>query len=209
VRVLLISEGSHEGQPDEEKPQALCALVKRVLGESAKYEWLDVHDLPRGNPFPGKGGGHFKLALKALKHAKDHKFDAVVCVTDADRRHERITEFDAAQEDTRLKIPRALAIAVEAFDAWILADHQALGRVLNVKLGARPSPEGYDGGKGSARHPKQVCRQLMREHKWGRSQAEFYEAVCQGADLEVVAARCPKGFQPFLQRLRGLAGAAA
>src|SRR5438270_6792632 len=108
-----MSEGTHEGHPAEENPQALRALVRRVLPASTTYEWLDVHDLPRGNPFPGKGGGHFKLALKALKHATDNKFDALVCVTDADRRHERIAEFDRAQESDRLRLPRALGIPVE------------------------------------------------------------------------------------------------
>ena len=204
MKVLLISEGSHEGHPAEENPQALRALVRRVLPESAAYEWLAIRNLPRGNPFPG-GGAHLKLALRAIKYAADKKFDALVCVTDADRRHERIAEFNAAQEDTRLLAPRALGIAVEAFDAWILADHQALGRALGVKLPLLPSPEGYDGGKNSDRHPKQVCRQLMRQHNWNGSQAEFYEAVCGHADLEVIAARCPKGFRPFLQRLRALA----
>jgi hypothetical protein len=183
----------------------LRALVRRVLPASAAYEWLDVHDLPRGNPFPGKGGGHFKLALKAIKHATDEKFDAVVCVTDADRRHERIVEFDAAQGSDRMRLPRALGIPVEAFDAWILAGHKALGDVLGVALSLSPSPETLDGGKGSPRHPKQVCRSLMQQYKWKRSQAEFYQAVCGRADLEVIADRCPKGFRPFLQRLRALA----
>ena len=204
MRVLLVSEGSHEGHPAEENPQALRALVRRILPGSTTYEWLDVHDLPRGNPFPGKGGGHYKLSLKALKYATDKGFDALVCVTDADRRHERIKEFDAGQESDRLKLPRALGIPVEAFDAWILADHKALGEVLGVALSLLPSPETLDGGKGSSRHPKQCCRELMHLHKWKGTQAEFYAAVCACADLDVIAGRCPKGFLPFLQRLRKL-----
>lgn len=204
MRVLLISEGSHEGRPAEENPQALRAIVQRVLPRSATYDWLDVHDLPPGNPYPGKGGGHFKLALKALKYTTDKGFDALVCVTDADRRHERIEEFDAVQESDRLMLPRALGIPVEAFDAWILADHKALGDVLGAALSLLPWPETLDGGKGSPRHPKRVCRTLMDLHKWRGSQAEFYAAVCDCADLEAIAARCPKGFSPFLQRLRKL-----
>jgi hypothetical protein len=199
---LLISEGSHEGHAAEENPQALRALVRRVLPESATYEWLDIHDLPRGNLFPGKGGGHYKLALKALKHATEEGFDALICVTDANRRHERIAEFDRAQESERFALPRAFGICVEAFDAWILADHEALSRVLGVAISQLPSPDSYTGGKGSSRHPKQVCRRLMQEHGWQASQAEFYEAVCECMDLDVLAARCPTSFQPFLQRLR-------
>jgi hypothetical protein len=205
VKVLLVSEGAQEGQKAEEKPQALQALVRRVLPESATYQWLDAHRLPRGNPFPGKGNGHFKLALRALKYATAKKFDAVVCVTDADRRQERIKEFDAAQESDRFGLPRALGIPVEAFDAWVLADHKALSDVLGAAVSPQSSAETLDGGKGSPRHPKQICRSLMRRHEWKDSQAAFYAAVCGRADLEVIAARCPKGFQPFLQRLQRLA----
>jgi hypothetical protein len=204
VRVLLVSEGTHEGQRDEAKPQVLRAIVERVLPEWASYEWLDVHELPRANPLPGRGGGHFKLALKALKYASENEFDALVLLTDADGRHERIAEFDQAQVHTHFPLPRALGIAVEAFDAWILADHQALGQVLGNNVDPQPAPEKLAGGKGSPRHPKQVCRRLIEEHDWQGSQAEFYAAVCAKADLDAIASRCPLGFAPFLHRLRAL-----
>lgn len=204
MNVLLVSEGKHEGHADEEKPQALRALVARVLPADTTYEWLDVHDLPRGNIIRGRGDGHFKLALKAMKHATDGGFDALVLVTDADRRDERTTQFDAAQQSTRFPIPRALGIAVEAFDAWILGDHQALSNVLKENVPLLPLPENYAGPKGSPKHPKQVCRSLMRQHSWGGSPSEFYEAVCLCADLDAVAGRCPRGFRPFLQRVRRL-----
>jgi hypothetical protein len=200
---LLISEGSHEGSRAEEKPQALQALVSRVL-PGAVFDWLDVHDLPRGNPFPGRGGGHLKLAWKAMLHATRNGFDALVLVTDADGRHARITEFDEAQQSDRFLVPRALGIAVEAFDAWILADHQAMSQALVRTVQLQPLPENFTGGKGSDRHPKQVCRALLEQHGWGGTQAEFYAAVCRCAELDVLAARCPRGFQPFLQRLNRL-----
>lgn len=166
--------------------------------------WLDIHDLPRGNSFPGRGGGHFKLALKALKHATENEFDALVLVTDADRRHERIAECDQAQGHDHFPLPRALGIAVEAFDAWVLTDHQALGQALQTTVDLQPDPEGFAGGKGSPRHPKQVCRRLMDGYQWADSQAALYAEVCQRMDLECVAERCPLGFAPFLQRLRQL-----
>lgn len=205
MHVLLVSEGAHEGNRDEESPQALRAIVSRVLPADTTFEWRDVHDLPRGNPLPGKGGGHFKLALKAMLYAHRNGFDALVLVTDGDRRNERITEFDEAQESTRVAIPRALGIAVQAFDAWILADHQALSQVLGADVPLQRLPENLDGAKNSPRHPKQVCRALMAQHGWAGSQAEFYQAVCCALDLAVVAERCPRGFAPFLQRLQRLA----
>jgi hypothetical protein len=204
VKVLLVSEGKHEGHADEEKPQALRALVARVLPAETTFEWLDVHDLPRGNTITGKGKGHLKLALKAMKHAIDCGFDALILVTDADRQQDRIAQFDAAQQSIRFPIPRALGIPVEAFDAWILADHQAMSNVLKAEVSLLPLPENYAGPKGSPRHPKQVCRALMRQHAWDGSPAEFYEAVCACADLDVIADRCPRGFQPFLARVRDL-----
>ena len=96
MRILLVSEGKHEGHAADEKPQALWALVKRVVPPGTTFDWLDVHDLPRGNTLPGKGRGHFKLALKAMKHALDSGFDALVLVTDADGYKDRSDQFDEA-----------------------------------------------------------------------------------------------------------------
>lgn len=197
MRVLLISEGSHEGHTAPERPQALQALVRRVLPGPATYEWISVRDLPRGNPLPGKGGGHFKLAMKALLYATRNRFDAVILVTDADGRHERSAEFDQAQQSDKFPIPRALGIPVEEFDAWVLADQQAWSQVLGRDVLLQPSPE-------SIRHPKEVCRSLLRQHGWAGTQAEFYAAVCQCADVEILAKRCPGDFRPFLERLRKL-----
>jgi hypothetical protein len=76
-----------------------------------------------------------------MLHATEKGFDALVFVTDADRQHERIPEFDQAQESTRFSISRALGIAVEAFDAWILADNSALSQVLEQAVSMQPLPE--------------------------------------------------------------------
>ena len=198
MRVLLISEGPHEGNPDDERPQALRCLVQRVLPAEATYKWLNVRDLPRGNPLPGKGGGHFKLALKALWYATREQFQAVILVTDADGNRERISQFQKAQETDRFALPRAFGIAVEEFDAWILADHQALSQTFQRTVGMQRSCE-------SVRHPKETCRELMEGHGWTGSQSELYQAVCRCADLQAVADRCPLGFAPFLERLQSLA----
>lgn len=205
MRVLLVSEGKHEGQPAEEKPQALQALVQRVLPAGIAFERVDVTTVQRRNPLHGKGEGFFKLAMRAMIEAQKNRFDGIVLLVDADRDHDRIRQFSQAQEDQRSSIRRALGVAVEAFDAWILADHQAMSQVLAATVQLQKLPETLAGGKGSANHPKHVCRQLMNQHRWNGSQAKFYEAVCRCADLDVVAERCPTGFAPFLQRLQALA----
>jgi hypothetical protein len=198
MRVLLISEGPHEGNPDDERPQALRCLVQRVLPAEATYTWLNVRDLPHGNPLPGKGGGHFRLALKALRYATREQFQAVILVTDADGNRERIAQFQQAQESDRFALPRAFGIAVEEFDAWILADHQALSLIFQRSVGMQRSCE-------SIRHPKVICRELMKNHGWTGSQSGLYEAVCRCAAFQVVADRCPLGFAPFWERLQSLA----
>jgi hypothetical protein len=193
---LVVSEGTHEGNPDEERPQALRCLVQRVLPVETEYVWRSIRQLPRGNPIKGKGGGHFKLALKAMMVAAKESFDGLILVTDADGRHDRLGQFEQAQESEKFSIPRALGLPVEEFDAWILADRQALSQVLAATIA--------DQGAESLRHPKKTCQRLLVQHNWNGSQAEFYEAVCQCADFQVVADRCPLGFAPFLQRLRSL-----
>jgi hypothetical protein len=195
VRVLLISEGTHEGSPEESKPKALQAIAERILPEWCSFQWLSVRELPRGNPLPGKGGGHLKLAFKAMQYGLDHDFDVLILVTDEDGYPERAEQFDEAQQSTRFTIPRALGIPVGSFDAWILADQQALSRVLIANVPTQPTPE-------EIRDPKTLCRELMKEHGWQGTQAEFYEAVCRALNLDSVAERCPRGFAPFLERLR-------
>jgi len=153
--------------------------------------------LPRGNTLKGTGGGHVKLALKAMKHAKEKGFDAVVLVTDADGYADRFKQFCEAQDSPRFDIPRALGIAIETFDAWILADHVALSKVLGGVVDLQSEPEGM-------RDPKTNCRSLMQTFDWPGSEAEFYEAVCKTMDLDFVSERCPKGFAPFLQRVSAL-----
>jgi hypothetical protein len=207
MRILLLSEGESEGRRNPDWPQALRTLVNKLLelGDDA-YEWLDVHELPRRNPLKGEGRRYVGVGLKALRYAQEKQFAAVVLVADADRKHDRIVEFAEAQEHLAVfNIPRAFGIAVETFDAWMLADHQALTRVLKKQVHPMALPETFTGGKGKPNHPKVVCQKLMAEHQWAGSPAAFYEAVSQEADLDVLADRCPKGFKPFLDRLRTLA----
>lgn len=196
MRVLLVSEGTHEGNPDDERPQALRCLVQRVLPADTEYVWRSIRQLPRGNPVKGKGGGHFKLALKAMMVAMKEGFDTLILVTDADGKPERIREFEQAQASQKYPIPRALGLPVEEFDAWILADHEALSAVLGKSVPAHRAE--------SIRHPKEVCQELLAKHGWRDRPAACYEAVCRRVDLQVLADRCPKGFAPFLERLRGL-----
>lgn len=197
MRVLLISEGTHEGHPDPARPQALEAIARRILPASAEFTWMSVRDLPRGNPVPGKGGGHFKLAMKAMWHGAKSGFDGLVMVTDADERHERIQQFEHAQASQTFSIHRALGIPVEKFDSWILADQLALSQVLGTTVQMQPSPE-------AIHRPKEQCASIMVKGCWTGSHAEFYERVCQSADLNVVASRCPIGFKPFYERLQAL-----
>lgn len=206
MRILLISEGSHEGHAAPEKPQALRTIVQRVLAADHEYSFLDVHDLPHIRVAPGEGG-HFKLAMRALQHATKQGYEAVVLVTDADNNHERIRQFDQAQDDLRIPIPRAFGIAVEAFDAWILADHMALSQACGASVALQPMPENLTGSKGSPDHPKALCQTLMNQHGWAGTQSKLYESVCANANLDLIAKRCPKGFEPFLKRLKALQSA--
>lgn len=204
MSMLLISEGNHEGSSQPELPQSLLTLVNKVLQKSPQdFHWRTVRDLP---VVRGKGKGCVLVGQRALHEAKTGGYEAVILVVDNDRCDERLEQMKAVQEQTtKYTTPRAFGIAVETYDAWMLADHQALGRVLNAYVPLLPLPENYQGRNDTPDHPKEVCRKLMKDHQWQGNQPAFYQAVAQAADIEVLANRCPKGFKPFLDRLRQLA----
>lgn len=146
----------------------------------------------------GAGRGFYKRAVRWMRHAEISGYDAVVLLVDEDGRHERRDEINAAQEEQRVtRVSRALGVAIRTFDAWMLADEQALTRALNHPVSRQPEPE-------SIIHPQEVCRQLLEVCSSKSSQAEMYTVVALSADLSVLSERCRLGFAPFAERVQAL-----
>jgi hypothetical protein len=186
----LVSEGQHEREGAAE------TIVRRLNGQVTVIE----HDrLSRASlrAFLGRGQGYFKRALRWVLDAHERGFDAVVILVDHDGHPERVREFDDAQVNQSIPFRRALGVAIRTFDAWMLADEHALSAVLGYTVTRQPNPE-------NVRDPKQKCVGLLSNCSQAMSQREMYAATAAGADLDVVAERCPRGFAVFAGRVRNL-----
>ncbi|HYK89598.1 MAG TPA: hypothetical protein VE398_12555 [Acidobacteriota bacterium] len=190
MKVLLVSEGEHE------QAGALQTLVSRLSPgnfefESDRVSRDDIH------AYHGKGPGYFKRAVRWLGEARKRGFEALILVIDEDGRTERTTEFEQAQKYEKVEMRRALGVAIRTFDAWMLADEQALTSVLGSPIPPQPKPERLT-------DPKRECRRLHDDSQNQMALREIYACLAQVADIGILEARCPKGFAPFAARVRAL-----
>ncbi|MCZ6680318.1 MAG: hypothetical protein O7E52_24065 [Candidatus Poribacteria bacterium] len=196
MKVLLVSEGKHE-LGTHERQGALEVLVRRLHQNVQqcvpdKVSRNDIH------AHHGKGQGYFKKALRWMMEAKKCEYDALILVIDQDTHPERVRELTEAQGEYVLaSLPRALGVAILTFDAWMLADEQALTRALGYTVHPQRNPE-------ITRDAKGVCAQLLTDSKGEMSQSELYSAVAGQAAIGTMENRCRKGFAPFAERVRAL-----
>ena len=190
MKILLVSEGPSELNG------ALQNLVRRlgVMEDDIDIDRVSQRDV---HAHHGKGKGYFKRAVRWMLEARKRRCDALILVIDQDGRPERTREIDDAQQHAGTSVYRALGVAIRTFDAWMLADEKALTNVLGVSVSRQPGPEGI-------LDPKGVCRGLLDESERSLRQREMYAAIAEVADIAVLETRCPKGFAPFAQRVRGL-----
>lgn len=198
--VLIVAEGEHEragGHADA----ALPTLVRRLLGDGID---LQVSIKPNrkvsGHMHAGKGDRLGRKFIGIVQFAEREGFDAVVILMDHDGDDTRLKSATYAQEARLTSFPRAVGIAVRAFDAWILADHVALSSVLATTVDMQPNPEAIS-------DPKKVCKSLRDAAGGNRRLRDLYSAVAAIVDLRILRARCPTGFAAFAERVEGLKSA--
>ena len=183
---------------DDNLEGALVVLSRRLLGENVSVSRERVKN-PRVRVHlqPGKGDGYEKRALGWIRLAEREGYDALILVIDQDGQREREQQFDRAQDDRRLPLPRALGVASKTFDAWMLADEQALSEVLETHIDPLPNPEAEG-------DPKGKCKNLRDAAHSQPSLRAMYAAIAERTDMEKLEARCPNGFAPFAGRVRAL-----
>ncbi len=197
MRILVVSEGVHE-LGDNSLDGALVMLASRLLDGNVSFERKKVSSSEvRLHTQQGKGGRYEKRALGWIRLAEREGYDAIILVIDQDGDEERGQQFDRAQDDPRLPLPRALGVAIKTFDAWMLADEQALSAVLGTHIDLSPNPESED-------DPKSRCENLRNEAPSQLSPREMYAEIAKRTDMEKLEARCPNGFAPFAGRVRAL-----
>ena len=198
MRILIVSEGVHE-LGDDSLDGALVTLSRRLLGQNVIVNRERVRS-PRVRVHiqPGRGDGYEKRALGWIRLAEREEYDALILVIDQDGNEERKQQFDRAQDDLRLSLPRAIGVAIKTFDAWMLADEQALSEVLKTHIDPLPNPE-------SEANPKDKCENLRDEAHSQLSLRKMYAAIAERTAMEKLEYRCPNGFAPFARRVRALA----
>ncbi len=135
-----------------------------------------------------------------LMYAYKNKFDAIVLLVDRDGEADREDEISEAQDyndQGKLQFPRAMGAAVEAFDAWIFADEQALSKVLGVTIHTQPEPE-------SIPNPKEHLNKLVKGATGKTADAKLYANVAHTIKVDRLKKQCPKGFGEFAHRLEQL-----
>lgn len=190
MKVLLVSEGKHE------LSGSLETLVCRLSRHELEIHLADVHrnDI---HTHRGKGQGFFKRAVRWLMEASKRGYDGIVLVIDEDGQAERVKDVDEAQNYAANELPRALGVAIRTFDAWMLADEQALTAALGRQIQRQPAPEGM-------KDPKQACKDLRDAGDADISQTQMYVRIAELVELSLLEQRCPRGFAPFADRVRRL-----
>ncbi|MFO0838838.1 MAG: hypothetical protein U1D55_09950 [Phycisphaerae bacterium] len=188
MKMLLVGEGNHE------LGGALKYLVERLIGRAIdpdQRRWNHASYRQHAQRGETRYAGRARAWIRT---AQKEGFAALVLLIDRDGDDHRRRQFDEVQGDPAIRQPRALGVAVEEFDAWMLADEQALGGALNLpKLPRQPAPE-------NVKDPKELCESLRPGVSW----REVYATIGNRASLELIEKRCPKGFAPFAARVRAL-----
>ncbi|MFB3894435.1 MAG: DUF4276 family protein [Phycisphaerae bacterium] len=206
--VVVYGDGKHElgGQlgkalARDELP-ALPMLVDRLLDAppSVRYVAFPFAQVPHAR---GKEHKLAKKVKRAILLAKAQKHAGAVILVDRDRlpdseRIKPLQEGRSALEHDLACPPCAVGMAVEAFDAWMIADGGALGKAGGNAARSHPSPETMDGVEGTGRHPKDRAAEVFGG---GQGLGDKYAQVASHVDLGLLAKCCPKGFAPFAEEV--------
>lgn len=193
-RVLIVSEGKHELATDPSE-SSLAEFVRRLVPDpvTVRAECRDIRQFTRR--IHGRGDRYARKFIAILDEAQKLGFNAAVIVVDCDRDRTRIGSATTAQQSDHVGLPRAVAVAIETYDAWFLGDHVALSDVLNATIDMQPLPENLT-------DPKSQIQKLRDEHVFDGSLSRLYFLLAVCCRIEHVVERCPGGFAVFVQRVR-------
>ena len=189
MRVLVVVEGKHE------RDGAVSALIQRLRPDltDLQFDRLANSDI---HVHHGKGRGYEKKAIRWILEAHRRGFEAMILLVDRDKVAERTIEITNAQNNTAVcALRRALGVAIESFDAWILADEKALSIVLAKTVQTQSEPE-------TLADPKDHFTKLLATLGLASGGAEWYARIAQDLDISRLETRCSQGFGVFADRLR-------
>jgi hypothetical protein len=210
LRVVLYAEGGNEtageiGLPPapgtlllEDNLGAGHILVRRYLELTRKIPAAAVRfEAPlrdrRGNVARGTALLHRETLRQLLSWPLAHKRpDLVVVLVDCDEDPSRRARLEAFVSDV---VSNVIAVAVQEFEAWLIADHAAACKALNAALIAPRDPE---------RMARREAKEQLASWMDGRresSERSIRTTLANLCDLDVVRRRC----SAFDELLRALA----
>jgi hypothetical protein len=227
MRLLLVSEGAldvggstrtahlQKGQPDDafEQRGAVGVLVKRLLEEKfgrELHDWeIESDVLPRVHDRSDQVSGYERKVCLAIGEADARGCSSVAVVVDRDRTEggKRLAALrggraQAEQDGNPLAYKTALGVAIEAVEAWLLADEKALNEVLDPHpaVSMLPDPEGLNGRPGTDTHPKRVFKDILSRAR--TAVPAPYDEVAKHLRIHSLTERCSLGFAPFAEEVR-------
>jgi hypothetical protein len=121
---------------------------------------------------------------------------AIVLVDADGKQEERRQELNSAFES--LVVEAVAAVALQEFEAWLIADGEAVKSVLRKPLAPPKSPESL-----ARRQAKELLQQWSDAHASSKDPADIRRQLAQECDLDTLARECPA----FAEFLRGLGSA--
>jgi len=217
LRVVVYAEGAGElagrdtsrqrapGAPlTELELGAAHLLVRRCLEHS---RGLTPEGIRFEEPLRSRG----KLARGSMLHGHDTLQQLLtwpdeermphlaVVLVDADgKAEERQAALEAALEG--LTVEAVASVSIQEFEAWLIADGEAVKSVLRKPLSPPKPPERL-----GRREAKELLQQWSEEHASKQEPAELRRQLAERCALDTVARVCP-AFAEFLHRLRPARG---
>ncbi len=193
-RVVVYAEGAGElaGRDLSRQRAPGSPLTELELGAA---HLLVRRCLERSRALDPQSILHSRATLRPLLFWADEELrpDLAIVLADADGKEERQAELDSALE--ALTVEAVAAVAIQEFEAWLLADPDAVKSVFRKPLSPPKPPERL--GRCQA---KELLQQWSEEHAGKQEPAELRRQLVQECNLDTVARVCP-AFAQFLRRL--------
>jgi hypothetical protein len=143
-----------------------------------------------------------KKTVSAIRKANKEGYAGLAIVIDRDEYpdKDRIGALREGREaiESETSPPCALGCAVEAFDAWMLADRGAVA-------GAGGNVDALPVHPETVRRPKEAAGRVF-ETTAGSGLGAYYAQVAAAVGLDLLKKACPLGFAPFAQEVRDRLG---
>jgi hypothetical protein len=174
----------------------LPMLVHRLLNKPPAMKYAGASFIAVKH-IHGPGRTNAKKTIAAVLRARRAGFSGAVILIDRHgyRDTARIGALRSGRDllEPQDSLPCAVGCAVEAFDAWMVVDRQAVVEADGLPEHCSDHPE-------SLANPKRVADRVFGT-SGGAGLGPKYARVAACADLDLLKRACPQGFAPFAEEV--------